>query len=158
VMLEVFGAPPIQLAQTHRLLAAKRLLAETDLPIAEVAFASGFKSLRRFNALFAERYRLAPSRVRKRTGRPRPQSLTLRLEARGALDPARVIFDMSRRQIAGVEQGQTQGRWARTLAVGANAGWIAITPDADGVALEVSEGLFPAVRQVVAAARGAFDL
>jgi AraC family transcriptional regulator of adaptative response / DNA-3-methyladenine glycosylase II len=157
VMLDVFGAPPIQLAQTHRLLAAKRLLAETDLPIAEVAFASGFKSLRRFNALFAERYRLAPSRVRKRTGRPRPQSLTLRLEARGPLDPSRVIFDMARRQVAGIE-GSTQTGWRRTLAVGDHAGWISVVPDESGVALEMSEALFPAVRQVVAAARGAFDL
>jgi AraC family transcriptional regulator of adaptative response / DNA-3-methyladenine glycosylase II len=157
VMIDVFGAPPIQLAQTHRLLAAKRLLAETDLPIAEIAFASGFKSLRRFNALFAERYRLAPSCVRKRNGRPRPQSLTLRLEARGALNPARIIFDMSRRQVAGVEIGHG-ARWLRTLAVGEHAGWIGIAPDEGGIALEVSEGLFPAVRQVVAAARGAFDL
>jgi AraC family transcriptional regulator, regulatory protein of adaptative response / DNA-3-methyladenine glycosylase II len=70
VMMETFGAAPIDLAQTHRLLTAKRLLADTDLSMAEVAFASGFKSVRRFNALFVERYRLTPSRVRRRPERP----------------------------------------------------------------------------------------
>lgn len=66
-----FGATPVQLAQTHRLLLAKRLLAESDLSMTEVAFASGFSSLRRFNALFRERYRMSPSRLRRngrRTG------------------------------------------------------------------------------------------
>ena len=157
VMIDTFGAPPIQLAQTHRLLAAKRLLADTDLPIAEIAFASGFRSLRRFNALFAERYRLAPSRVRKRAGAARPQTLKLRLAARGEIDPARLTRDLARRGIAGVEIGVEQG-WARTFAIGPARGWIVIGADAQGVDLELSEGLYPVVRQLVAAARGAFDL
>ncbi len=47
-----FGVSPVQFAQTQRLLLAKRLLTDTALPIADVAFASGFGSVRRFNALF----------------------------------------------------------------------------------------------------------
>ena len=60
------GASPIELAQTHRLLLAKRLLTDTALSMTQVAYASGFQSVRRFDALFQERYRLTPSRLRKR--------------------------------------------------------------------------------------------
>src|SRR5215208_957899 len=60
------GVSPIELAQTHRLLLAKRLLADTTLSVTRVAYASGFQSLRRFNVAFREAYRMAPSDVRRR--------------------------------------------------------------------------------------------
>ena len=58
------GASPLELAQTHRLLLAKRLLADTGLAITRIAYASGFQSLRRFNAAFRTKYRMAPSALR----------------------------------------------------------------------------------------------
>lgn len=58
------GASPLELAQTHRLLLAKRLLADTGLSITRIAYASGFQSLRRFNAAFRAQYRMAPSALR----------------------------------------------------------------------------------------------
>src|SRR5258706_5922206 len=58
------GASPLELAQTHRLLLAKRLLADTGLAIPRIAYASGFQSLRRFNAAFRTQYRMAPSALR----------------------------------------------------------------------------------------------
>jgi AraC family transcriptional regulator of adaptative response / DNA-3-methyladenine glycosylase II len=60
------GVSPVELAQTHRLLLAKCLLTDTTLPVTRVAFASGFQSLRRFNSVFQERYRMSPSVVRLR--------------------------------------------------------------------------------------------
>ena len=60
-----FGVSPIEYAQTQRLLLAKRLLTDTALPVTDVALASGFRSVRRFNALFRARYRMPPSRLRK---------------------------------------------------------------------------------------------
>jgi AraC family transcriptional regulator of adaptative response / DNA-3-methyladenine glycosylase II len=158
VMMETFGAAPIDLAQTHRLLTAKRLLADTDLSMAAVAFASGFKSVRRFNALFVERYRITPSRVRRRPERPAPQALSLRLEARGRLEPEVAIEDLKRRKIEGMETLVDERTWARTLAIGPHQGWLTLSVDPGGVELRLSDGLFPAVRQIVAAARGAFDL
>jgi AraC family transcriptional regulator of adaptative response / DNA-3-methyladenine glycosylase II len=158
VMMETFGAPPIDLAQTHRLLTAKRLLADTDLSMAEVAFASGFKSVRRFNALFVERYHLAPSRVRRRPERPSPPTLCLHLAARGRLEPDAAAGDLARRRIEGMEAPVDAHTWARTLAVGPHAGWLTLQVTEGGVELSLSDGLFPAVRQVVAATRGAFDL
>lgn len=59
------GVSPVELAQTHRLLLAKRLLADTGLPVTRIAFASGFQSLSRFNTVFRERYRLSPTALRR---------------------------------------------------------------------------------------------
>src|SRR5271156_5019486 len=57
------GVSPIELAQTQRLLLAKRLLRETTLSLTQIAYASGFGSVRRFNALFKSRYALNPRAV-----------------------------------------------------------------------------------------------
>jgi AraC family transcriptional regulator of adaptative response / DNA-3-methyladenine glycosylase II len=61
------GVSPMELVLTRRLLLAKQLLTETGLPIAEVAFASGFSSLRRFNDAFSGRYGMPPTRFRRGT-------------------------------------------------------------------------------------------
>src|SRR6188508_492196 len=60
------GVPPIQLLLTRRLLLAKQLLTETALPVTDIAFASGFSSLRRFNDAFSARYGMPPTRLRRK--------------------------------------------------------------------------------------------
>jgi len=64
VLQHDMGVSPIELALTYRLLFARRLLANTRLPVTRIAYASGFQSLRRFNAAFRERYRSSPSELR----------------------------------------------------------------------------------------------
>ena len=59
------GVSPVDFVTTQRLLHAKQLLTDTELPVTQVALASGFASVRRFNAAFAERYRLNPSTIRR---------------------------------------------------------------------------------------------
>ncbi len=70
------GASPVQTAKTFRLHRAKRLLDETDLRITEIAYRAGFKSLRRFNAAFAEVYNRPPSDLRRRSPRPADHAQT----------------------------------------------------------------------------------
>ena len=65
IVQKELGVSPIELLQTRRLLLAKQLLTETGLPITQIAFASGFASLRRFNDAFSKRYRMPPGRLRK---------------------------------------------------------------------------------------------
>jgi AraC family transcriptional regulator of adaptative response / DNA-3-methyladenine glycosylase II len=60
-----FGVSPRELAQAHRLQSAQRLIVETSIPVIQVAYASGFQSLRRFNAAFSECYRASPSELRR---------------------------------------------------------------------------------------------
>lgn len=156
VTVDVFGAAPIDIAQTHRLLTAKRLLTETQLSVTEIAFASGFQSVRRFNALFLERYGFPPSRIRRARITTQEPTLTLDLVARGQFDPASHFAFFASRAISGVE---TLGDgYARTLKIGAHAGLVSIRPGPRGVKLSMSHSLSPALRQLVAMVRGAFDL
>jgi AraC family transcriptional regulator of adaptative response / DNA-3-methyladenine glycosylase II len=91
------GVSPIELAQTHRLLLAKRLLADTTLPLTHIAFASGFQSLRRFNAVFRERYRLSPSKLRRAAGNHQASADRRRPGARpaAAAEPARDLVRLT---------------------------------------------------------------
>jgi AraC family transcriptional regulator, regulatory protein of adaptative response / DNA-3-methyladenine glycosylase II len=70
LLLAELGATPIALARTTRLQTARRLLAETDMPVTEIAFASGFASVRQFNASFRDAYGRPPTALRTRTPRP----------------------------------------------------------------------------------------
>src|SRR5262249_8027257 len=103
VMNAQFGASPIDIAQTARLLTAKRLLAETNLNVTNIAFASGFRSLRRFNAAVKERYGMAPTQLRGRRALADNGALTLLLGARGALNLAPTFAFLATRALPGVE-------------------------------------------------------
>ncbi|MET3106147.1 AraC family transcriptional regulator of adaptative response / DNA-3-methyladenine glycosylase II [Oxalobacteraceae bacterium GrIS 2.11] len=102
LMQSHFGVSPIELAQTARLLFAKKLLQETQLPMTEVAYASGFGSVRRFNALFLSRYGMAPGALRRS---PAGQSnvITLRLAYRAPFAWEVMLDYLAGRIIAGVE-------------------------------------------------------
>ena len=58
------GATPTEVAATRRVQKAKRLLDETEMPMSEIAFAAGFRSLRRFNDAFRETYGSPPTSFR----------------------------------------------------------------------------------------------
>src|SRR6185295_17882127 len=60
------GLSPVQIAQSARLAIAKQLLQDGATSIADVAYASGFSSVRRFNAAFRERFARSPSSIRRR--------------------------------------------------------------------------------------------
>jgi AraC family transcriptional regulator of adaptative response / DNA-3-methyladenine glycosylase II len=60
------NATPVQVAKTARVQRAKRLLDSTELSVTDIAIRAGFRSLRRFNAVFVETYRRSPTEVRRR--------------------------------------------------------------------------------------------
>ncbi len=64
VLTSELGAGPLALARAHRAQTARLLLASTDIPITEVAFAAGFSSVRQFNETIAEIYHVAPGAIR----------------------------------------------------------------------------------------------
>jgi AraC family transcriptional regulator of adaptative response / DNA-3-methyladenine glycosylase II len=157
VMLKTFGASPVEIAQTHRLLTAKRLLRETGLSMTEIAFASGFQSLRRFNALFLERYGLSPSRVRGRR-RLDGAGVSFTLAARGVFDGEVPLGHALKRRVPAMETQAKLATWTRTFAVGPHQGVLSLKLDGKAPVLTLSDGLMPAFRQVIAAVRGALDL
>jgi AraC family transcriptional regulator, regulatory protein of adaptative response / DNA-3-methyladenine glycosylase II len=155
------GVSPIDWQTTQRLLLAKRLLTDTTLPVTQVAAASGFGSLRRFNAAFAERYRLTPGALRRETGTEtgvRP----LRLPWRPPYDRAAMMGFLAARPLTGVEAVGDDGWWRRTLAVPHHGqtlqGWIALRLDEDAAALEVAPTLAPALGTVIERVRHLLDL
>ena len=100
------GVAPLQYLQTRRLLLAKQLLSDSTLPITAVAHAAGFASLRRFNAAFAQHYRLQPSALRKPSvtaSPPRPGSPTLRLAYRPPYAVQALLQFIAQRAIPGIE-------------------------------------------------------
>lgn len=155
-----FGVTPVELAQTRRLLLAKQLLTDTRLPMAVVAQAAGFGSVRRFNHLFTSRYGMAPSRLRQRGGEEHSgETFTLRLAYRPPLAWAHLLRFLSGRGAVGVEAAQGN-RYLRTVAIGAQQGWLSVEPMKDVVALQVtlSASLLPVLPQTLARLRRTLDL
>jgi AraC family transcriptional regulator of adaptative response / DNA-3-methyladenine glycosylase II len=157
VVLRVFGASPVEIAQTHRLLTAKRLLRDTNLGMTRIAFAAGFRSVRRFNALFRERYGLSPSRVRGRASTGEI-GLTFTLAPRGTFDGAVPFAHLAQRRVSRLETQTGHRVWTRTFAIGEHAGWLSLDLSSSAPRLTLSDGLIPSFRPIISAVRGALDL
>ena len=158
------GVSPIELLQTRRLLLAKQLLTETTLPITEVAFASGFASLRRFNDAFATRYGMPPSRFRKAaeqaSAQPAsPASLTLQLVYRPPFDWAGVLGFLRLRALKGVERIEDDS-YLRTVRLGRHTGWVRVghAPQRRALLVELPHSLTPVLPALLGRLRHAFDL
>ncbi len=151
-----FGVSPVAFAQTQRLLLAKRLLTDTAMSVTEVAYASGFSSLRRFNALFVERYRLRPLELRKRrVAEPRggADAIELNIAVRPPYSWETLAGFLASRTIDGVEEIDERS-YRRTVRIQRGertyAGWIEIAPVKNKHALRLRisgslTGVLPAV-------------
>jgi AraC family transcriptional regulator, regulatory protein of adaptative response / DNA-3-methyladenine glycosylase II len=158
----VHGVTPHAYLTTQRLLLAKQLLTDTALPVTQVALASGFESLRRFNAAFADHYRLTPTRLRG-AGRPPADSAPLRLAYRPPYDIEAVLGFFARRQVRGVEEVEGL-EIRRTLAWPWRGerllGWVAgrFVPERHELHLHASPSLAPVLGGVLQRIRQGLDL
>ncbi|RYD37101.1 MAG: DNA-3-methyladenine glycosylase 2 family protein [Verrucomicrobiaceae bacterium] len=158
------GVSPVELAQTQRLLMAQRLLHTTRLPISEIALACGFRSLRRCNALFLERYGMPPTAFRRQSvsaaGVETPeQSLTVTLAYRPPFEWKALLEYFADHAIPGAEH-ITAESYARTLRIGGHTGWIRIMPEPgrDALRVQLAASLAPVLPTVLQAVRRTFDL
>src|SRR5215813_4085849 len=151
VVKRELGVTPTELAQTQRLLLAKRLLTDSSLPAIEIAFASGFSSVRQFNALFRERYGLSPTALRRsRNPQTAEESLTIKLSFRPPMAWASLLKFLADRAIPGVEFVEANRYW-RAVKIGQSggqsrgqsAGWINVerAESEDALRVEVSISL-----------------
>jgi AraC family transcriptional regulator of adaptative response / DNA-3-methyladenine glycosylase II len=157
---QTFGTSPIAVATTQRLLFAKQLLTETRMSMTEVAMASGFGSLRRFNAAFQDAYRMPPSRLRATTTVAAAEdSLRLRLSYRPPFDFAASLAFLRQRTIPGIDSVDAQ-RYRRDLVLAAGPAWVEVRQVADAHALEVEAHNVAALdlADVVRRLRRMFDL
>ncbi|MBL8306644.1 MAG: DNA-3-methyladenine glycosylase 2 family protein [Rubrivivax sp.] len=156
------GVSPHDYLTTQRLLLAKQLLTDTPQPVTQVALASGFDSLRRFNAAFLERYRFNPTQLRREGALPRAAT-ALRLAYRPPYDIEAVLGFFARRQVMGVEQVEglavrrTLGWTHRGERV---AGWLdgRFVPERHEVHVTASASLAPVLGAVMQRVRQGLDL
>lgn len=152
------GVPPIAVAQTRRVLFAKQLIQETRLSMGEIAEASGFGSIRRFNDAFRKLYGRAPRELRISKRADSDHSLvTLRLGYRPPYDWDSILSFFAARAIPGVERVEA-GRYRRTISLGGAIGSFEIVPGKNCLVATIRCREVRALLSVVARLRRMFDL
>jgi len=159
------GVSPIAVAQTRRVLFAKQLIHDSRLPMAEIASAAGFGSVRRFNETFQQLFRRPPSALRRRAVVALPEGsvaatgVTVRLRYRPPYDWPAMLGFLRGRAIDGVERIDGD-RYVRSVAHDGAVGTVEIAhiPERDSLAATIR---FPCVRAlpaIIARVRRVFDL
>jgi AraC family transcriptional regulator, regulatory protein of adaptative response / DNA-3-methyladenine glycosylase II len=160
------GASPVTVAQTRRVLLAKQLIHETSLPMAEVALASGFNSVRRFNETFQQLFARPPAALRRvrDKGKARDKAereagaLSVRLAYRPPYDWDAMLAFLTARAIPGVET-VSGNVYRRSIVIGENFGVISVAPaDKNRVDVRVRFPDMAALPQIIARVRRVFDL
>ena len=161
------GVSPVQYLQTRRLLNAKQLLTDTSLPVTQVAYLSGYASVRRFNAAFLTHYGLNPTQLRREGAVPTKGSSAVKLGYRPPYDVDAMLGFFSKRQIAGIEsvttdkQTTTMGKTFRVDFNGKTySGWLRFAFDTERchLLLTHSDSLRDVLPLVIHRVRAAFDL
>ncbi|QGV77770.1 AlkA N-terminal domain-containing protein [Streptomyces ficellus] len=143
-LLAELGAGPLALARAQRAQTARVLIETTPLPMADVAFAAGFSSVRTFNDTVREVFALAPGELRARAARAAsrtphhtPGVIALRLPYRAPLNPDNLFGHLAATAVPGVEEWR-DGAYRRTLALPHGHGIVALTPRPDHIACRLS--------------------
>ncbi|MFD8518942.1 AlkA N-terminal domain-containing protein [Streptomyces capillispiralis] len=142
-LLAELGAGPLALARAQRAQTARLLIETTGLPMAEVAFAAGFSSIRTFNDTVREVFALSPSDLRARaprdTARATPGVLSLRLPFRAPLNPDNLFGHLAATAVPGVEEWR-DGAYRRTLRLPYGHGIVSLAPRPDHIACRLVLG------------------
>ncbi|MER6350047.1 AlkA N-terminal domain-containing protein [Streptomyces sp. NPDC001595] len=153
-LLAELGAGPLALARAQRAQTARLLIETTALPMAEIAFAAGFASIRTFNDTVREVFALNPSELRARAPRVHtagtPGVLSLRLPFRAPLNPDNLFGHLAATAVPGVEEwlphspngvgGAPTGAYRRTLRLPHGHGIAALSPRPDHIACRLTLG------------------
>ncbi|WP_149830828.1 AlkA N-terminal domain-containing protein [Streptomyces tailanensis] len=140
-LLAELGAGPLALARAQRAQTARLLIETTALPMAQIAFAAGFASIRTFNDTVREVFALSPSDLRERAARTRTRQanspgtsgvLSLRLPFRAPLNPDNLFGHLAATAVPGVEEWR-DGAYRRTLRLPYGHGIVGLTPEPDHI-------------------------
>ncbi|HDZ08018.1 DNA-3-methyladenine glycosylase 2 family protein [Pseudohongiella sp.] len=161
-----YGVNPLAIERTRRLLLAKQLLTDSSLRVVDVAYACGFASVRQFNRLFVEAYRMNPSALRQRQSAGSDKGMStatetgipLQLGFRGPL-----AWEALSGFLAGRGSGRTEcqvgNQYVRTIRIGTHSGWIAAQPTTKSILkVDVSPSLLPVLPALQMRLRRLFDL
>src|SRR5580765_3935392 len=156
------GVSPIAVAQTRRILLAKQLIHETRLPMAEIAFAAGFGSVRRFNETFQALFGRPPGELRRASGAdvsagPKGE-IALLLRYHPPYDWPQMLDFLRRRAIAGIEV-VSENRYARSVQLDGVQGTVVVQPtDENALRATVRFPKLSALPAIIARLRRVFDL
>ncbi len=153
-------ATPVAVAQTRRVLLAKQLIHDTHLTMTEVALASGFGSVRRFNETFRQLFGRAPAALRRARGAETIETgaVTVRLPYRTPFDWDAMLAFLGARAIPGVES-VASGQYARTFAIDGCSGTLVVAPgDLNTLRATVRFPRLDALPRIIARVRRVFDL
>jgi AraC family transcriptional regulator of adaptative response / DNA-3-methyladenine glycosylase II len=162
-----FGVSPLQYLQTRRLLTAKQLLTDTDLPVAQIAHCAGYASVRRFNAAFVTHYRLNPTQLRHDGATATGQGIRVRLGYRPPYDIDALLAFFEKRLVSGIEMLRNEAEhksitrsFQLESAGRCHSGWLQCRFDErqHQVELLVSDSLREVLPQVIGRVRAALDL
>jgi AraC family transcriptional regulator, regulatory protein of adaptative response / DNA-3-methyladenine glycosylase II len=154
------GAAPVTVAQTHRVLLARQLLHQTDLPMIEVALASGFGSVRRFNEVFQRLYHRPPRELRRRAVVPSTVAeIELLLPYRPPYDWAAMLDFLRLRAIPGLES-ISEETYSRVIELDETAGSISVAhaPEHSALRVVVRFPRLGSLSAIIARVRRMFDL
>ncbi len=160
LFVERLGAAPVAVHTTRRLLFAKQLLTETQLPITAIAMEAGFGSLRRFNTAFRDAYGMAPRDLRRDLPEVPEGPLTLRLGYRPPYDVAAMLAFFRGRALPGIEQVD-EAAYIRVFGSGDTTGWLRVSrwsAEAHALRLDIHGAPAGALLDVVQRVRRMFDL
>ena len=162
LFLQHLGASPRAVIQTRRLQFAKKLIDETRLAMTEIAIASGFSCVRRFNAAIRNTYQRTPTEMRRLAnarGLERENQYVLRLSYRPPYNWNTLLAYLAARATPGVEVVE-DNRYCRTISLNGTSGYLEVRfrPENDELLLQLhfadSRCLFLIVERV----RAMFDL
>jgi len=161
LFLKHLGAAPISVAQTRRVHIAKQLIHETQLPMAEIALAAGFGSVRRFNETMLTLFGRPPTELRRAAGRgATPHAgITLSLGYRPPYDWDALLGFLALRAIPGVERIE-DGVYHRTIEMGGAVGSLSVAhePERNRVRATIRFPDLAALPRIIARVRRNFDL
>ncbi|CAN5315787.1 Ada metal-binding domain-containing protein [soil metagenome] len=164
VLVSELGAGPLALARAHRAQGARTLLASTELPIADVAFAAGFSSIRQFNDTILAVYETTPSDLRRLARRgggafasEAPSTISLRLPARAPFDGTGLMRFFADHAVAGLETGDDTS-FERAMRLPGGIAQVRLELDGTGVRCTARLESIADVSTLVARVRRLFDL
>lgn len=162
LFLQHLGASPIAVAQTRRVLFAKQLIHETRMPMTEIALASGFGSVRRFNEIFRDLFNRPPSALRRKSSArfaSAEAGVTLRLQYRPPYDWDSMIDYLRARAIPGVEVVE-RGSYRRTVEVDGFVGSIDVMhlPERQSLSVTIHFPNVQSLPAIVTRVRRLFDI
>lgn len=159
LMTAELGVGPLAIAREHRARTARTLIETTDLSFTDIAFASGFGSVRQFNDTVRTAYATAPTDLRRRRATTPTSRLQVTLAARPPFAGGQLVSFLSVRAVPGIEHVDA-GVYSRTLSLphGRGVAVVRVADDGAAVAVELTltdvRDLTPAVQRL----RRLFDL